>query len=436
MDLYVLVNSSYFPNPLKQAIYEKILGGETILYGEITQALMKDQFANWKERNRKTEKPEIQDTYSRIQSFSPALLSAQPEDIKKAFDESFIKSVGKTLTYNSQAISVVDTLQDGKLQSYSGTMLLMLALREAWGKDKLSASNMVAIYESGHVLPGYVVKKDDGWHLYGIETTVEGAGRIVYGPISAAVNERMLRIVDADYFAIVDLFKFDADNIVDLANEALRKTAEKYEIPSPPYLVAQRFRRETDYGKIAWSPFSFGSPDVGTKDRVRVALEESPRSKLPRTNPNITIIHKPAPPKPEDPAPEEEEGEGAMPVTPTLGRVSKYPRSLLTASADEEAATQKIEVPTYPYRQIPDLRKEGEVRLQCWNYDRNQWMDMPHELIDEVYWIHFNPCDLGKGAYEPLPEQIKIRAVVKRRPRYGYGGYDYDDDYYEDYYGE
>jgi hypothetical protein len=394
--LHLIVNSPYFVNEQKQAIYERVRGGESVPFGEITQAMVRDQYANWIDRHKDSKNPPtIADFYSTIQGLGSGLAAQELGAVKVEVDARLATKQGVPLKYNAQAISVMDTAYDKKVQNYSGTMLLFLALREAWGRDKFQSSGLVAIYESGHVLPGYVLKVNGEWHLIGVETTVSGAGRVLYGPLAQAVKTRMLRIVDADLFCIVELFKFEADNLVDLANEALKATGEKYSIAEPPYLVAQRFRREADYGKIAWSPFGFGSIDIGTGDRERVVLEESPREKLPRANPNITIVHKPdATPDPKKSTP---------------------PKTVKPVPFSQEFSN-------YPYQEIKANNKDGKL-FQCWDYSKRKWVDMPHLKVEDEYLISHNPCAYSKpGNYEELPAPLRIRGPMRGRPPGAYPG--------------
>lgn len=377
--LHVIVNSAYFVNDVKQSLYERIRGGESVPFGEITQALVKDQYANWLDRHKDVKNPPtVNDLYKTIQELGTNLPSDELGAVKKEIDARLAAKPGGPLLYNSQAFSVMDSIQEKRVQNYSGTLLLFLTLREAWGRDKFQNSGMVAIYESGHVLPGYVVKVKGVWHLVGVETTVSGTGRVLYGPLNEAVKTRMLRIVDADLYSILELFKFEADNVVDLANEAMQVTAAKYQIVDPPYLIAKRFRREADFGKITWSPLGFGSIDIGQGDRERVALDESPREKLPRANPNITIIHKPAEPTPVAPP------KTVKPV-PSLSEFSAY-----------------------PYREVKADNPEGKA-FECWDYSKRTWVDMPYRKVDDEYLILFNPCAYSRpGNYEELPAPLRL----------------------------
>jgi hypothetical protein len=393
--LHVIVNSAYFVNEVKQSLYERIRGGESVPFGEITQALVKDQYANWIDRHKDTKNPPtVNDFYKTIQELGANLPSDDLGEIKKEIDSRLAAKLGGPLLYNSQAASVMDVVQERKVQNYSGTMLLMLTLREAWGRDKFQNSGLVAIYESGHVLPGIVTKVDGVWYLVGIETTVSGTGRVLYGPLAEAVKTRMLRIVDADLFSVLELFKFEADNVVDFANEALTVTATKLTIADPPLLISKRFRREGDFGKIAWSPLGFGSIDIGQGDRERATLDESKRDKLPRANPNITIIHKPE----------------ATPTTPPAKEIKPVP-SLSQFSA-------------YPYREVKANNAEGKS-FECWDYSKRVWVTMPYQKVDDEYLISYHPCAYSRpGTYEELPAPLRLntRGTDPAGPG-GYGPY-------------
>jgi hypothetical protein len=302
--------------------------------------------------------------------------------------------------YNALSFSIFDIPYAKRMQAFSGTALLSIALRGALGKTKLEKSNLVVIYESGHVLPGYLTLVDGVWQLTGIETAVKNKGRVRYGSLKSALKQRLMRIVDAPLWALVELFKFEADDVVDMANQALRLTAQKYGIEDPAYLVASRFKREVDYGKLAWSPFTFGNPDIAPGDRSRASFEEQERAKLPRTNPNITILHQSKP----------------LEETPT-------------PTVKEKA--QSFESPAYPYKEVADPSAPDGKRFYCWHYIRREWVPLVHQKKpdQETYVIRFNPCAISLPNYEPVPPPLKLEPPVYKPPPLGGRGYlpGYDD---------
>lgn len=370
------VSSQYFLTESKRDLYRAIANGESVPFGAISRAMMEDHFRNWKGRHPEDER-ELDEMVRGIQGLVAGAPASELGETKAAVEAKLLGAIGTPLIYNAQAISIFDALYQNRAQAYSGTLLLTLAARENWGKPKIEAANLVVIYESGHVLPGYLQKVGEEWHLIGIETAVEGTGRVLYGEVNHAMQneDRMIRVVDAQLFALVELYKFDADDILDMANQALVQTAAKYGIREPSLLVRERFKRQVDYGKLAWSPFSFGNPDVGQGDRVRAKLMESPRKDLPRANPNLTIFHiAPAP-------------------APTSGTIPQGEVQFLDP---------------YPYRELADASAEGGRRFQCWDYDRKVWVDIPTKRTEDGrYAVKSHPCKKVAAGYSP----------------YGYGGY-------------
>ena len=408
----IVVNAGSFANEIKQGIYERIRSKAPFRFGDLTQALVKDQYLNWADRKGKDARiPTIEQAYKQIQNLAAEVVQGSDlGKIKLDLETKLLQS--RPLVYNSQAISAFDVLMDGKVQSYSGTMLLMLLLREGWGAEALGNSNVVAIYESGHVLPGYLVLIDKVWHLFGVEMTSGSMARVVYGPVNEAVKARMLRIVSAGLFGLVELFKFESDNAIAMTNEALRLTSLQFGIEEPPYLVA-RFQQESDFKKLAWSPFQFGFADIGLGDRERVKFDERKRSELPKVNPNATVYQKPAPkpdPKPEDKPKDEDEDEDD--TDPDLTRVA-------------------VKDAVYPFREVKSAT--GERLFQCWDYRLKTWRDMTHEMgkdenKDKIY-ILSHPCFYSKTDYTDLPEPLRMRTFGRQYSRPGGYDPDYDPDY-------
>lgn len=381
------VGSSFGMSESKQSLYQRIHSKEAVSFRGLTQTLVEDHYRNWVGRRKNLKNPSFDQALKRVRSFATPFESEELGDIKEAVEGRVEAVSGQRPVYNAQAVSILDIPYSKRMQAFSGTSLLLISLREAWGNARIEKNNIVAIYESGHVLPGYLFKKEGEWHLVGIETAVGKKGRVLYGPLKEALQQRLMRLVKLNYWTMIELFKFEADNIVDMANQALKLTAEEFGIADPAYLIESRFKREVDYSKLAWSPFSFGNPDIGVGDRNRSSFEEEPRAKLPRANPNITVLHNS--PTPTKPAPE----------TKTEGKF---------------VATAKD--PTYPYQ----VNKEG--LLGCWDYARRVWINIPFQKEKETgfYLIRFNPCAFSKPGY-PLPElPIKLIAPTPMPP--GRGG--------------
>lgn len=108
---------------------------------------------------------------------------------------------GKSWIYNKEANSPFDVMFRQRMQCYSGTVIHTLAWRLG-GKDYYQKQNPVVIYESGHILTGYMVPNKSGkFEMFGIETTVEGKAIKKYG-LTEKLNQP-IRIIDGDFFFIV-----------------------------------------------------------------------------------------------------------------------------------------------------------------------------------------------------------------------------------------
>jgi len=132
------------------------------------------------------------------------------------------------LLYNIDSNSPFDLMLDNKMQCYSGTVYHQFQWR-AGTRQEFASKNPVVIYEFGHILPGYVGLEQGNYHLYGVETTVDGLGLKDYG-LTKDLN-RAMRVIDADMFALIEIFKGQIANTDDVRSAALKLTAAKYMIP-------------------------------------------------------------------------------------------------------------------------------------------------------------------------------------------------------------
>ena len=131
------------------------------------------------------------------------------------------------MKYNRDHTSVFAALFANRMQCYSGTILFNLIYAKL-KKSAYSDSNQVFIYEDGHVLPGYMTRIDNQWHLFGIETTLNGLAKKIYGPTSGLQG---VRVVDAHVALGVEALKNQITNKAFVVKTALEKTAKLYDIP-------------------------------------------------------------------------------------------------------------------------------------------------------------------------------------------------------------
>jgi hypothetical protein len=152
-------------------------------------------------------------------------------DLKVNYERLIQTREGEPLVYNAEHTSIMSALFDNKSQCYSGTTLLNLLARS--NISDYQDQNYVYIYQSGHVLFGYLKKEghptqDGGWHLYGVESTLAGKAKIHFGPVQKLKG---VRVVDAELAAIIDAISPWIANPQEVIANALRATAHLYDIP-------------------------------------------------------------------------------------------------------------------------------------------------------------------------------------------------------------
>lgn len=213
------------------------------------------------------------------------------DDFKIAYENRLLEVLNPlSYDYYAHANTIIDIYKNNASQCYSGTALFEVLFRDSIGLAGFLSANRVVIFESGHVLPGFVMKRGAGFRLYGIETTAAGRGLVDYGP-TKDLNQPM-RIVDANDFIVVELLKafLDKDQTEDFVQAILKNTGTKYDIPVER--LEQKIQDSdgdtVETSKLpqnqeivlnmnsGWSaqlinssPLSFGSADVDTQRRER-----------------------------------------------------------------------------------------------------------------------------------------------------------------------
>ncbi len=170
-----------------------------------------------------------------LATIDPATLHRQPPElIKQAALDVLRPRLGPgdlPARYNAASASLAVVQRHGSWQCNTGTSLFFLsALRLP--ADAFRGQHFVLIYERGHVLPGYLRRRDDGWHLFGVEMTVLGAGQKRYGAVATLAEAGYaLRIVQAPEALAVQAVGPYVSNGNELATHVLRRTAARYGIP-------------------------------------------------------------------------------------------------------------------------------------------------------------------------------------------------------------
>ncbi len=135
------------------------------------------------------------------------------------------------LIYNKIYSNINNAFVDNRMQCYSGTMMLEL-VRRMTSYKVYKKSNPVFIYEPGHVLPGYMEKTNDEWHLVGVESTMGGKALKEYGSVK---NLKNIRVIDAHLSMAMEIFKYQIANEQPVFEKAITQTAERYGIPLDAY---------------------------------------------------------------------------------------------------------------------------------------------------------------------------------------------------------
>ncbi len=199
-------------------------------------------------------------------------ISEAPDTPLSSFKEAYEKNLagrrGAPLLYNREFRSLAHPLLAGRVQCYSGTMMFY-AMTELGGRF----SPRFALFAEGHVLPGILRWIDGKKRLYGIETTVQGAGLSDFGPASEVSGE--IRVVEMYPFLLIELLKSETANFPELfaaAGESLKKFGFSPERLRP--LDSDGPARTDDI--LNATPFGFGRSDAPSGDRLRKA--PSPQS--------------------------------------------------------------------------------------------------------------------------------------------------------------
>jgi hypothetical protein len=203
-----------------------------------------------------------------ISKITAGVNSPDLSEIKSRYENNIEKQFGKKTLYNKAAVSILDLIGDNKLQCYSGTVLNQIVMRTLYTAGEFRDRHLVIIFESGHVLPGYFELEAKGFHLYGIETTVKGRGMVDYG--MASELKAPIRIVDAEYFALVETLKTNLKDPAKTVDSIVKMTAEKYGIAVSAIDISLTRGKNPVLNS---SPFGFGESTVADGDQERIERE-------------------------------------------------------------------------------------------------------------------------------------------------------------------
>lgn len=265
----------------KTALAEAINNDEMVSFSQITDMLIDEHaaaFNKGKEKKAKVRGPQIEEFLTKI---SKDLKAKDPHALKTGYEAKIEKIAGAELMYNKDAVTIANISQENRLQCFSGTSLHQIMSRRLQTGEGFTASNSVVIFESGHVLSGYVKEDEDGdFQLIGIETTASGRAELDYGKTKNLSGP--VRVVDAGRWAVIEIFKFDMTNLDQMVPHIVEWTAEKYDIDldraqipqgTPVALAGIGEESKQLSGKMNTSPFSFGASNTPAGDIKRSQID-------------------------------------------------------------------------------------------------------------------------------------------------------------------
>ncbi len=225
-DLGIKVNESSL-NGFNSLVYKDLKSGKEASNEKYLNALIEMQRSYFKASSKND------NTLSGLdlkKLYSEELVTTNSSDIftlKINLEKNLNNKTGLDLDYNVDAVNLFSSF-NGEMQCYSGTLSLEVARRSTGDMKAYEKTHPVMIFESGHILPGFMEKVEDAWHLVGAESTVAGRGEKKYGDVKTL---KRVRVIAAPYFVALEIFKFVTTNMQQTFEKALLETAEYYGIP-------------------------------------------------------------------------------------------------------------------------------------------------------------------------------------------------------------
>ncbi len=245
-----------------RAIYEALKAKAEIPFRTVTNLLTAHEafLFNIRNQNARQEPTLLTDKMKELSS--QVSKTSEPAYMKREYQGLINQSLGRDLVYNRDYFTSMDILCSGKKQCRAGTMFDQVFMRSHLGAQEFRKLNPVVIFTPGHIMSGYMKKDADGaWMLQGVEMTVKGEGIVPFGKVSEL--NQPLRIVDAEDFALVEIFKSDLKDSSKTVSETLARAAIKYEINLPHLeeLVSKEGLGGSGDLLRSSSPYAFGRSD-------------------------------------------------------------------------------------------------------------------------------------------------------------------------------
>ncbi|NDG84970.1 MAG: hypothetical protein EBX52_08040, partial [Proteobacteria bacterium] len=187
---------------------------------------------------------------------------------------------GKNIVYNKDHSNITHVLSSPRLQCRSGSLVYALALLSSFANQaEYDAVHPVFIVEPGHVLPGFLKREKDDWHLTGIEMTASGDGIKDYG-LTRSLKGSM-RV--SDMKAYLELFQSrdglgkNAEARYKAEDQILAEAAKQYAVPLDALekSIKDEYPDARDGKKLFHDFLQFAEVDVPEGDRERREVTET-----------------------------------------------------------------------------------------------------------------------------------------------------------------
>ena len=221
-------------------------------------------------------------TSAEVLSWLQSLAQKTPLTEIKNYKVALEKSIAgdQPILKNANASTVADFYKTTKLNARSGTYTFFLSLLPQFKTAKeFNDQHLVFIFETGHVLPGFMVPEEKKWRLYGIEMTASGDGIRDYGLTENL--DQPIRIIEAIYAlkVIADESKIRANPSLatKILQKSIKMTAKHYEISEEKTELKIAEAKKTavvgDFTSAGSEVLGFGAVILPQDDQERKPVE-------------------------------------------------------------------------------------------------------------------------------------------------------------------
>lgn len=257
--------------PFQKALWAQLKSGRRIDFQLMNQAYLEAELSA---SGQGSGANEVSDLESKLDGVVNASNKYQPlSALKKNHYEPGLEQLwGSAGVYNKDSVTVVDVLRNGKRQCFSGTNCFHLYLRTLLGLENYRDQNSVVIFTSGHILPGQMIKNENGdWLLFGYESTVKGIGLVPFGPTTKLSDG--VRVVDPELYFLGEIFRDSMTDFSVIGDEMLAVASKKYGIDLSKFTARDIRSLGNVKGKRNVHPLAFGNSDTPEGDSPSVEAD-------------------------------------------------------------------------------------------------------------------------------------------------------------------